>query len=493
MKQLIDTNSLISCLDIIGEPVFILDTKSGEVSGNRSFLSLIGEGAGCIALQKFWPGFLESEIKSEACVSKFRIHSDEFVTVKLYVKEIEAQVYLIRVITTRLPHDTDQGFHQQRREMLGALAGGIAHDINNIVTGVLGHSAYLKMILPKTGPHLDSISAIEEGGNRSAQLSRQILSFIKQDSSTELVKLDLKHIIEGTCNLLRGAISKKLKLICELPPQQIHVKGVESQLSQVLVNLIVNARDSLRTSGEIRVVVRELETNEVIDPIGEVTGSERLKGKYACISVIDNGQGIPTDVIGRVFEPYFSTKSDKGTGLGLSTVKEIVERFAGVIEISSKSGIGTKVSVYLPTMDDNISKKAAPNDLDIVGGTERILVVDDEQSIRNVLSLSLRRLGYEVEIAASGSEAISKFIACKYNYDLIILDMVMPELSGRDIFFKLKEYDPHVAVLVCSAYASEKAIRDILDNGGRGFIQKPFDVEELAERIRDCLSSRNGQ
>ena len=313
------------------------------------------------------------------------------------------------------------------------------------------------------------------------------MSFIRQNTSNESCKVDFCQVVDSTVNLLKGAISKKIRLVHEVPKMAVNVNAIEGQLAQVLVNLVVNARDAIGDSGEIRIVLRELETCKVIDPVGEMRGSDRLKGKYACLSVIDNGQGIPKEIIGKVFEPYFSTKPDKGTGLGLSTVKEIVEKFEGVIEISSKSAIGTKVSVYFPVIDENVNI-AGQTASEIQGGKEKILIVDDEQAIRNVLSLSLRRLGYDVEMAASGSEAISKYIADNYDYDLVILDMVMPELSGSDIFFRLKELNPNVRVLICTAFASEQAIRDILDNGGKGLIHKPFDIEELANKLRECLS-----
>ncbi len=482
------SNVLKSCLDLASEPMGLVTASEGSLWLNRELVNLLGAPSPSVELTKYWPGFIERELEPGSLITEFRAAQGEFVSVKLITEQVVPGTFCFRVAASRFASEQDKGMHLQRREMLGALAGGIAHDVNNIVTGILGHVSYLKMTMPQTGPHVDSLSAIEEGGNRTAQLVRQILSFLKQDASSAPTRLNLGQVVESTCNLLRGAISKKIKLAYEIPKNATYVLGIEGQLSQILINLVVNSRDAVGDKGDIRIVLRELETSEVIDPIGEIKGSDRLKGKYACLSVIDNGQGIPGNIITRVFEPYFSTKRDRGTGLGLSTVKDIVERMGGVVELSSKSGIGTKVSVYLPAVEE-VAKEATSVERDsgLQHGNEKILVVDDEQSVRNVLGLSLRRLGYEVELAASGSEAISKYIASGSRYDLVILDMVMPEQSGREVFFRLKEVDPGVRVLVCSAFASEQAIRDILDNGGRGFIQKPFDVEDLAEKIRSCL------
>jgi signal transduction histidine kinase/CheY-like chemotaxis protein len=479
---------LKNCLNLSVEPMGLVFPTSELMWLNRELRNLLSATSEVVSLTDYWPGFIERELLPGSLMSEFRTAPGGFVSVKLITELVDPGVYCLRVASSRFPGDELKVMQVQRREMLGELAGGIAHDINNIVTGILGHVTYLKMTMPKTGPHVDSLDAIEEGGNRTGQLVRQILSFLKNDSSMKIARLNLSQVIESTCNLLKGAITKKIRLTYEVPPNPTFVFGIEGQISQILVNLVINSRDAINNNGDIRVAIRELETSEVIGPVGEIHGSEQLHGKYACLTIIDNGQGISDEIIGKVFEPYFSTKRDRGTGLGLSTVKEIVERMGGVIEISSKVGIGTKVSVYLPVAEEeNIKVESVTKGSELQRGTERILVCDDEQSVRNVLGLSLRRLGYEVELASSGSEAISKYIAAGSRYDLVILDMVMPELSGREVFFRLKEIDPGVRVLICSGFASEQAIQDILANGGKGLIQKPFDVESLAEKIRECL------
>jgi signal transduction histidine kinase/CheY-like chemotaxis protein len=479
---------LKNCLNLSVEPIGLVFPTSELMWLNRELRNLLSAPSEVVSLSDYWPGFIERELLPGSLMSEFRSAPGGFVSVKLITELVDPGVYCLRVASSRFPGDEVKVMQVQRREMLGELAGGIAHDINNIVTGILGHVTYLKMTMPKSGPHVDSLNAIEEGGNRTGQLVRQILSFLKNDTSMKISRLNLSQVIESTCNLLRGAITKKIRLTYEIPQNPTFVLGIEGQISQILVNLVINSRDAIRDNGDIRVAIRELETSEVIGPVGEIQGSEQLHGKYACLTIIDNGQGISDEIIGKVFEPYFSTKRDRGTGLGLSTVKEIVERMGGVIEISSKVGIGTKVSVYLPVAEEESTKvESTAKGAELQRGNERILVCDDEQSVRNVLGLSLRRLGYEVELASSGSEAISKYIAAGSRYDLVILDMVMPELSGREVFFRLKEIDPGVRVLICSGFASEQAIQDILSNGGKGLIQKPFDVESLAEKIRECL------
>jgi CheY-like chemotaxis protein len=205
------------------------------------------------------------------------------------------------------------------------------------------------------------------------------------------------------------------------------------------------------------------------------------------LSVEDNGAGIPKEIQSRIFEPYFSTKKEKGTGLGLAVVREIVELFGGAIVVDSKLEVGTRISVYWPL----VATAAA----DVVSDTsavqysrhaEKVLVIDDEYSVRNVLMVGLQHLGYEVETASNGPEGIAKFKQAQF--DLVLLDMIMPQQSGDEVFFELKRLDPSVKVLVISGFSSETAVQAILTNGGLDFLQKPFTIEELSKRVKACLS-----
>lgn len=374
--------------------------------------------------------------------------------------------------------------HRQKMETLGVLAGGIAHDVNNILTGILGHVSYLMATLPKTGTHVASLQAIEDGAKKSAMMTRQILDYSKVESVEKITNINLTDLVTSSCNLLRGAISRQFKLFFEVPPQPVIVSGVEGHIAQVLINLVVNARDALKPNGEIRISLKEVEL------LGgeENQATATLRGKFACLCVADNGCGIPDEIIDKIFEPYFSTKKEKGTGLGLATVQAIVAHYGGSIDISSRVGIGTRMMVYLPVSEALFHSAESEKVLPVPRGIERLLIVDDEYPVRNVLGLSLERLGYKVTLAASGIEALELYTD-PAQYDLVILDMIMPELSGKEVFHRLCEIDPAVRVLVCSAYSSDSAIQSILQNGGKGYIQKPFAVEELARKVRECLDA----
>lgn len=374
---------------------------------------------------------------------------------------------------------------KQRMETLGILSGGIAHDVNNILTGILGHVSYLMATLPGTGPHIASLKAIEEGCRKSALLTRQILNYSRTDVAESPIDIDLSALVSGLCNLLRGAISRQYRLLFEVPGLPIIVRGIEGHIAQVVINLVVNARDALSPNGEIRISLKSVER------LGGEDGSEdhSLIGKFACLCVADNGHGIAPEILTRIFEPGFSTKQGKGTGLGLATVQAIIRQHGGSIDISSHVGIGTRMLVYLPISESDQNQRVSPIDREpIPSGKERLLIVDDELPVRNVLGLSLERLGYQVALAANGDEALGLFCDGS-RIDLVILDMIMPGLSGLEVFRKLCEIKPNVRVLICSAYSSDDSIDEILQHGGCGYIQKPFAVEDLARKVRSCLDS----
>ena len=383
-----------------------------------------------------------------------------------------------------------KNLHTQRIETLGLLAGGIAHDFNNILTGLLGHITYLKTILPAAGSHILSLSALEEGAKKASTLTQEILNFSRLDSSERPDRIDLSDLVRRTFNLLRGAISPEYDLAFTVPEGVVPVLAGEAKLTQVIVNLVINSRDAIKVGGQVRI---NLEIIQDKKELADAFSTQELSAKrFAKLTVSDNGHGIPAEIQEHIFKPYYSTKKDKGTGLGLAIVHEVVKMYAGVIKLKTGMGKGTSISVYLPVLEDSskdtFTNSSNEKDANLMRGNERILVVDDEYPVRNVLSLSLEHLGYNVEIASSGTEALELYRKSKQPIDLVILDMLMPQLSGDQTFFKLKAIDPDVKVLVISGYSSQEAVNSILDNGGLGFVQKPFTITELAKRVRECFS-----
>jgi CheY-like chemotaxis protein len=363
------------------------------------------------------------------------------------------------------------------------LAGGVAHDFNNILAGIIGHTSYLKTILASASGSADSLRSIEDGAKKASLIIQQILNFSRLELVEVAVACDLGLVAQRTVALLRAAINPDIAIKLELPNDPVFVLGVEAKIAQVIVNLVVNARDAI--VGEGRITVR-------VD-VGQSKSSTREMG---LIQVIDSGEGMSPETLKRAFEPYFSTKRDRGTGLGLATVHTIIEQCNGEIDVSSSLGNGTTFTIYFPLKGAQLDDRS--DDQDMVRAAqegaplrslshEKILIVDDESPVRQVLSLSLQHLGYSVEVAQSGIEAIDRMEKRGERFDLVILDMLMPQLSGEEVFFRLQALQPDLRALIISGYSSEEAVENILVHGGKGFLQKPFTMSELSHKVRECL------
>lgn len=484
----VNPHDLESALNAIAEPICILDREGRCVFANSALRTFLGVPVN-LPLDRvaFWPSFTAREVRLTELTTEFVGTSGERFAVKLAQSDIGGGGLVVRVLASSSKDDDAKTIHSQRLETLGLLSGGVAHDFNNILAGILGHTTYLKTILPASGPHVESLGAIEEGAKKASSITQQILNFSKLDTAQRPSRLDLNALVVKMCGLLRGAISPEFNLEFAVPKQPVAVLGIEGKMAQILINLAINARDAIVSDGKILIAV-----GESSDP-GELArafdGCELSARRFAVLSVTDNGSGMSPEVVARIFEPYFSTKKERGTGLGLSTVAAIVREFGGAIVVDSEVGRGTTFAVYLPLLEEESRSETTPKKSAIASlerGSERILIVDDEYPVRNVLSLSLQHLGYAVEVASSGIEALEKF-SLPGAFDLVLLDMLMPELSGEETFFKLKEIDPQVGVLVISGYSSERAVRSILDNGGRDFLQKPFTIDDLSRKVRECL------
>lgn len=394
-----------------------------------------------------------------------------------------------RAIVVISSESETERFHNQRLRTLGTLAGGIAHDFNNVLAGILGHISYLKTILPGTGPHRESLQAIEDGGKKASVMTKQISSFSKLDIRDRPVPVDLEQLVQGMCLILKGALSPEYLLKTDLPAGEgVLVKGVEGKLGQVIANLVMNARDALSVEGSITVAVKE----EVTPP-----GLENISPtqEWCAVTVEDNGTGMPKEIVDRVFEPYFTTKKDQGTGLGLATVNALVHQMGGFVAIDSCPGTGTTVTCYFPRCSAAVEEdEAESSKLPVpAANQEYLLVVDDDDPVRNILGTSLGYLGYRIDRVSSGAEALKLLEAHPDRYDLVILDMLMPEMGGEEVYRKLHVIAPDLRVLVMSGYSSEEAVQSILVDRGNRFIQKPFTIEELSHVVRECLSDEPGR
>jgi CheY-like chemotaxis protein/two-component sensor histidine kinase len=334
---------------------------------------------------------------------------------------------------------------------------------------------------------MESVAAIEEGALKAAGLTQQILNYSRLEASEQLAQVDVGQVLSGITVLLKSAIPAPVTLRTQLSNQPFVVLASEVNIAQILINLIINARDAVNGQGSIEIVLNsDVDTQER----ERLFGMEPAAAHYGVIEVRDDGCGMSAEVQERLFEPYFTTKNAAGTGLGLATVHSIVKQLGGVIECDSEVGHGSTFRIVLPLVDDHSKDVNAEGEFVVdtrKGGGERILVVDDEDAVRNVLGLSLAHLGYEVETAASGREALEKFQAAHGTIKVVVLDLLMPGLSGEDVFYRLREADPNVNVLIVSGFSSSHVVERILADGGRDFIQKPFSIEVLSEKVRRCF------
>jgi two-component system cell cycle sensor histidine kinase/response regulator CckA len=380
----------------------------------------------------------------------------------------------------------EQLFQAQKMEAVGCLAGGVAHDFNNLLTAILGYSdMILEKVPPNSTLHRYS-SQIKQAGERAASLTRQLLAFSRLQVMAPKV-LDLNAVLSEMSRMLGRVIGEDIKLSFVPAPGLARIKADPSQIEQVILNLAVNARDAMPQGGELTVRT----ANEMV---AESVAEDKVRvqpGAYVLLEVSDTGYGMDGETRARAFEPFFTTKEKgKGTGLGLSTVYGIVKQSGGYIWVSSERGKGATFKIYLPSVDDAVS---APKNSEAPacepGGAESILLVEDENAVRALLRRILRSKGYRVLEAKNGDEALAICQSHRERIDLVLTDIVMPQMSGQDLAHRASKLHPEAKLLYMTGYAGNKiGSAELLDMGAQ-FIQKPFSADALGQKIRSVLDA----
>ncbi len=370
----------------------------------------------------------------------------------------------------------------QKLEGIGILAGGIAHDFNNILTPILGYTEMALRDLEKTHPARRSLATVLESARRGADLTRQILAFSRKQI-LELKVMNLNDSVLSFGKMLERLIGEDIRVRLDLAAELPCVKADAAQVQQVLFNLAVNARDAMPKGGELTIQTSTVE-------IGEKDlwpKSELLPGRYVLLSVADTGEGMDKETLSRIFEPFFTTKGvGKGTGLGLSTVYGIVKQHGGEVRVYSEPGRGTTFRVYLPRIDEAPEREPVPEPVP-VRGSGRILLVEDEQPVRELAQIILSDHGYTVTSAAGGTEALEA--ARRSRYDLLLSDIVMPGMNGPEIYRRILEIQPAIKVLYISGYPiGSGSLRGLLE-GGEPLLHKPFTIAAFTEKVRDILGA----
>ncbi len=379
-------------------------------------------------------------------------------------------------------------YQSQKMEAIGTLAGGIAHDFNNILSIILGNSELALDNLEDNSPIRQNIEQIFEAGNRAKEITHQLLSFCRKGDSKRL-PLNLNAIVGNSLKLMRASIPSNIEIHHNLLDEAHTVLGDATQIHQILINLCTNASHAMEEQGGRIVVSLE----DVTIPSSQITKYNGLaSGKYIKLVVSDNGHGIDPQIMDQIFDPYFTTKEvGKGTGMGLSLVQGIVKNHGGDIRVESELNRYTTVTIFLPIIDE------AENELDVsvseelATGNERILLVDDEVMIVDVMNQFLSQLGYQTTAMTDSPAALETFRSQPEQYDLVITDMTMPKLTGIQLTRAIREVRNDIAVIICTGFSEQISIERSKELGIQAFIMKPVVMGEMAKTIRNVLDGQS--
>jgi len=378
--------------------------------------------------------------------------------------------------------------HSQKMEAVGRLAGGIAHDFNNLLTAINGYSALLLERVPKDHPLRADLQEIQGAGERAAALTHQLLAFSRRQV-LKPERLDLNAVIRDMENMLRRLIGEHIEVRTKLAPNLGHVRADRGQIQQVLMNLVVNARDAMEAGGVLR-----LETADFDGALDQAPGIAAPPGRHVVLAVSDTGCGMDEETLARIFEPFFTTKpSGKGTGLGLSTVYGIIQQSGGQLRAQSRPGAGSVFRVFLPRDErSEEAKSPQPPRTSAARGRETVLLVEDEPLVGRLAERVLTEAGYTVVYASDGLEARRVFRQCTSGVDILVTDVVMPRMGGPQLAELLRAERPDLRVLYLSGYNDGAAFSGTAESG-TSFLGKPFGADALSNEVRRLLDGEGAR
>ena len=454
--------------DVIGANIELLESGQHSKAFFSTIIDTLHQG-------EIWQGRLinkrrdHSLYETEATVSPIK-NKDE--TISNYVsvqRDVSHEVRLERQLR-----------QAQKMEAIGTLAGGIAHDFNNLLMGIQGNISLSLLDIEPSSPLVKNLKKIEQYVQNGVDLTKQLLGFAR-GGKYEISLLNLNELIKEQ-NLMFGRTNKDIVFKNEAKPDLWSVEADRGQIEQVLMNLYLNALQAMPSSGTLTT-----RTGNVTIEQDQYSPYYVKAGNYVNITIADTGIGMDEDIQQRIFDPFFTTKEmGRGTGLGLASVYGIIKNHEGFINVFSKKGQGTKFEIYLPASAKAVPapKKASEK---FVEGRETILLVDDEDMIIDVGTRMLKKLGYQVFIARDGKEAIEIFKKHPQEIDMVILDMIMPRMGGGETYDRIKKIKPDVKVLLSSGFSINGQASEILNRGCNGFIQKPFNLQNLSQNLRAIL------
>ncbi|REK12240.1 MAG: PAS domain S-box protein [Planctomycetota bacterium] len=377
--------------------------------------------------------------------------------------------------------------HAQKLESLGTLAGGVAHEFNNLLQSVQGYTRYAMEGLPPESRHYQDLEVVLTAAQRAATLTRQLLGFSRRQV-LNYVDLDPNQIIKDSVRMLRPLIGEHISLELALQEGARHVHADAAHLQQLLINLCVNARDAMPEGGRLLIQTEEVDLDEA-----DCTHFPELSpGHYLTLVVSDTGCGMAPEVLEHIFDPFFTTKEvGKGTGLGMATVYGVVSQHRGTVRVESTPGGGTAVTIYLPTVEPQPPLEDTADISPPARHGETVLVAEDDPLVRELTERTLGSAGYRTISADDGAEAVRIFEARRHEISLVLLDVVMPRINGHEVYRQMRLIDPNVKAIFASAYDLETAQLGFIGDQGLRFVQKPADPAELLKTVREVLDAQS--
>jgi PAS domain S-box-containing protein len=381
-----------------------------------------------------------------------------------------------------------QLLQSQKIEAIGRLAGGVAHDFNNMLAGIMGYASLVQMKLEPGDPRAKDTGEILTICKRARDLTGDLLGFARKGKFRK-ERINLNESVRNVRKLLKRTISKKIRIEIQLAEVLSRLEGDPSQIEQVLMNLCINSADAMNDGGQLTISTREF----FLDEVGRSGAWDLEPGRYVELLVSDDGTGMAPEILKSAFEPFFTTKPQgEGTGLGLSMVYGTIKNHGGSISLESEPGQGTMVLILLPALEPADGDEAQASDQQPVAarsGQGTILLVDDEEIVRNTTARLLESMGYQVVMAGDGEEAVKIYQEEQDEIALVLLDVAMPGMDGPETFHKLREINPAVRGLLFSGYSADAAANQLVDEGAVGFIQKPFMADQLADAVAKALDT----
>ncbi|USO02827.1 MAG: response regulator [Alphaproteobacteria bacterium] len=455
--------------------------KQFDISIDENFFQLIDKGKKSEIKSKY-----QRVLDTDNAVEPFETYfsNPDFITTT-YTSRLENGLFLLQFINISEQKQLEQQFIQsQKMQAVGQLAGGIAHDFNNILTAIIGFSDLLLQKYLPNDPSYSDLIQIKQNANRAANLVRQLLAFSRQQTLQPTV-LNVGDVLSELSALLKRLLGAKIDLQVKYGKHVHPVKTDLGQLEQVIINLAVNARDAMGYSGKLNISIENYQATKEL-----CMGHDTMpKGDYVTISMQDTGCGIPSENLPHIFEPFFTTKQiGSGTGLGLSTVYGIMKQTGGFISVKSEVDHGTTFTLYLPSTSETVVMPQQKKNIIDLTGNERILLVEDEDAVRTFTARALRDKGYVVSEASSGRDALNA--TKNETFDLVVTDVVMPDIDGPTFVKRMREENPNVKVVFISGYSDESLDYSFLADGHMTtFLPKPFTIKDLATKVKDCLQA----